>query len=149
MQSTKKISNYGYKKSLHVFDSSTAKVVGNGFNVRYVHSLDQIVGYRIVSLLLDNLTGAFVNRPYFLLLCDLSRAQFAGHKNGEPSSIISYVSNIASAARVGWTDFSGPVVGLDVDTFINIGFEVRDSENNVLPSTARIIFVIEFTHCFE
>lgn len=149
MESLIKIPDKRYKRSLYIFDSSTATSIGDGFVVRYIHSTDKIVGYRVTSLLLDNLTGAFVNRPTFYLLCDLSRASYSGHINGTPRPVIAFLHNPSSTARVSYTDHGGEDISLDVDTFTSIYFEVRDSQNVVVPNTVRIIFTIEFVHCFE
>lgn len=137
------------QKSIHILDSSTATSTGSGYNIRYAHSIDKIVGYRIAGILLDGISTSVPTAPYYLIFCDLVRGMSTGHKNGIPESIAATIFNTSSTSRISWNFAMSESTPVQVDSFTSINFFVKDSEGIIITSPARIVIVIEFTHDFN
>ena len=136
-----------YKRSYHVFDSQYGKPNGSGYSFRYTQSLDKIVRFRVVSVLVNGIPNPFSNPVYLAVHSNLARASYSGHRNGSPENIISFISNPGTSTRIVWNYLQNNYVPIELDTIQEVYLELRDPVGAPQPEF-RFVIVIEFTHQF-
>lgn len=136
-----------YKRSYHVFDSQYGKPNGSGYSFRYAQSLDKIVGFRVINVLVTGIPNPFLNPVYLAVHSNLSRASYSGHRNGSPENIISFIYNPGTSTRILWDYSQHNYVPIELDTVQEVYLELRDPVGITQPEL-RFVIVIEFTHQF-
>jgi hypothetical protein len=136
-----------YKKSINIFDSAGGISNGHGYTFRFSHSLDKIVGYRVVNFMVDGLPMPFTTPTFLSLHGNLARGSYTGHRNGKAENIISCIINPGTGARFKWDYIPGEQIPIELDTLQDVYLEMRDPNGLPQPSL-NFIVVIEFTHQF-
>ena len=114
------------KKAIHIFDSSGGLANSSGYFFRYNQSLDKIVGYRVVDILVTGIPAPFSNPVFLSVHSNLSRASYSGHRNGKAENIISCICNPGTSGRILWLNPQYSMVPIEMDTMNDMYLELRD-----------------------
>jgi hypothetical protein len=133
------------KRSIHVFDSSFATSNSDGYLYHYRNSSYQISGYRVIGLLVYGLAGAQLNIPIWYVCSSLSRAEYCGHRNAIPSSLVGVVLNPSGIANPNYFDLSASITPIQPETIATITFSLKDDHFTPI-TNIRFITIIECIH---
>lgn len=135
------------KRAIHVYDSNSSRANGHGFYFHYSNSVDHVVGYRIVDVLLHGLAAPHNSQPVFYLCSSLSRASYSGHRNGSPQSIVCAITNPVTSSFARLSNPSPEITWIETETLLDVYFEMRDQDFGPLPQY-RFIVIVEYIFLF-
>lgn len=137
--------NSTIKRSIHCFDSGSAKAYSSGFLYRYVNSNYKVCAYRIIGILVAGLSGPRLSVPVWYICSSLNRAEYTGHRNGVPLSVVAVLLNPSGVANPSYFDLSAQPVPVQPETMNSIELSLKDDQLNPI-TDLRFIVIIEFIH---